>query len=117
MIEGLVEGLNANWRGAAAQHTQLFGCFARDIDQTTPCVRATIIDTHDHCFVVVQVGDFDAGAEWQLPVGSGQGVLIERFTAGGAIAMMAGTVVRGGAGLVITVWVDDVIGAASQQGQ
>ncbi len=84
----LVEGLNAYGGGAAAQHTQLFGCLARDIDQSASGVRAAIIDAHDDGLVIVQIGHFDARAEGQSPVSGGQGVLVERFTTGGAVAVM-----------------------------
>ena len=43
-------------------------------------MRAAIIDADHDGFVVVEIGDLDLGAEGQLPVGGGQGVLIEGFT-------------------------------------
>ena len=46
-----------------------------------------------------------------------QGILVEALTAGGALALMRCAVVRGAAGGVVTVWIDDAFaGAAGQQG-
>lgn len=80
-------------------------------------MRAAIIDAHNHGFVVVEIGDLDLGAERQLPVGGGQGVLVERFTAGGLVAMVLGAVLGGGAGFVVAVGVDEAAGASGQQGE
>ena len=60
-------------------------------------MRATIVDAHHNGLIVFQVGDLHPRAERQLAMGGGQGVLVERFAAGGAVgnavsqmAMMAG---------------------------
>ena len=56
----------------------------------------------------------------QLPVGGGQGVLVEGFATGGAFAVVFGAVVGGGAGFIVAVGVDHAAGATREdreQGQ
>ncbi|MNP72802.1 hypothetical protein D3C76_1694250 [compost metagenome] len=77
-------------------------------------MRATIIDADHDGFVVFQVGDLDPSTERQLPVGGGHCVLVKRFAAGGAFAMMFGAVIGGDSGFVITAGIDVVTGATGQ---
>jgi hypothetical protein len=50
-------------------------------------------------------------------VGGGEGVLIETFAAGGAFALVPGTVIGSATGFVITARVDDAGGAASEEAE
>ncbi|MNI84405.1 hypothetical protein D3C73_1413110 [compost metagenome] len=48
----------------------------------------------------------------------GQGIFVEALATGGAFALVSGAVVGGGAGLVVAVWIDDVVaGTTGQQGE
>src|SRR6218665_3456513 len=97
----LVETLHAHGSHATAQHIQLFGGGAGNVDQALAVVGATVVDAHDHGFVVVQIGDPYPGAERQGAVRVGQLVLVEALATGGLLAMVLGTVIGGFAALVI----------------
>nr|GFD32157.1 hypothetical protein [Tanacetum cinerariifolium] len=112
----VVEGLHPDLGGSAAQHTQLFGGCTRYVDQPAASVWTTVVDADHDLAIIVQVGDLHAGAERQLAMRGGQGVLVETFTAGGALALMLGAVIGGAACCVVAVWIDDAFtGATGQQ--
>ena len=113
----ITQALNPDLGGAGAQHTQLLGGLARNINQTPACVRSAIIDAYHNRFVVAQIGDQYPRPEWQGGVGGGKGILVERFTAGGSLAVMASTVIRGYACFVIAARVYVMAGTASEQAE
>ena len=78
---------------------------------------AAIIDAQHHRFVVAQIGDQHPRPERQGRVGGGKGILVEWFTAGGSLAVMSSTVIRGNACFVIATGVYVMAGAACEQAE
>ena len=80
-------------------------------------MRPAIVDAHHDRPVVVQIGDQYPRPERQGGVGGGKCILVERFAAGGALAMVASAVIRGGAGFVIATGVYVMAGTAGEQAE
>jgi len=78
---------------------------------------ATVIDAHYHAALVGKVGHPYPGAKGQAAVCGGETMLVERFAAGGAFAVVASAVIGSSAGLVVAFGVDVLAGAAGQQGE
>src|SRR6185437_10631650 len=60
---------------------------------------AAVVDLHHHRLVRLQVGDLDARAQGQEAMGGGHFVVVEDLAAGGLVALLAGAVEAGDAGV------------------
>lgn len=75
----------------------LEGCF-RQVDDPPTYEGATVIDAHDHAFAVASIGDPNVRAEGQAAMGGGERPLIETLAAGGQLAVVLASIVRGFSG-------------------
>src|SRR5215207_6739767 len=77
---------------------RLGGCF-REVDDAPVRIRAAVVDAHHHRLARPLVGDPDLGAEGQGLVRGGQVVGVEPLAIGSLLAVKAGAVPGGCAGL------------------
>src|SRR5215211_3719629 len=77
---------------------RLGGSF-REVDHTAMSVRTPVVDAHHHRLARALVGDLDLGAEGQGLVGGSQVVGVEPLAIGRHLAVKAGAVPGGCAGL------------------
>ena len=71
---------HADW-GEAGQTDRSRSCWCQ-VDYSSPNKRAPIRDAYDDLLAVSQVYDADPSAEWQRPVGRGQGAGVHAPTVG-----------------------------------
>lgn len=79
--------LNPYRNDAGIEHRNLFRSGGTEIDNPAAYIRAAIIDSNEHRFVVVQVDHPDNGMKRKGFVGGRQGLGIESLAAGGRLGL------------------------------
>ena len=80
---------------AALHHAEAFGRRARNIDDSGPVKRPSVVDAYDHRSSVVSIGDFDQGAKRQRRMGGGKFVPVIAFAGSCCSPVKLAAVIRG----------------------